>query len=159
LTGPIGPTGPTGPTGPANGLNAYGGLYNDEAQVLTLLIGVPQQIEFNNMMPSFNTTNSLTNNSITVDLEGDYEINYKLVGSVSLALALSTFVRVNGAAIPASVTSSLLSIGVEDEITGSVIVSLNAGDEIDLAVSALLAATLTLGSDVNATLTVKKLDA
>ena len=162
--GEIGPTGPTGadgeigPTGPANGLNAYGGLYNDAVQALTLLIGIPVQVSFNNSMPFLNTTPSVTENTIIVSESGDYEINFKIVGSISLALALSTFVRVNGAIIPASETSSLLTVGVENEITGSIIVSLSDGDEIDIAASALVAATLTLGADVNATLTVKKLD-
>ena len=42
--GPTGPSGTIGPTGPANGLNAYGGKYNNTSQTLNLSIGSATQI-------------------------------------------------------------------------------------------------------------------
>ena len=43
-------------------------------------------------------------------------------------------------------------------VYGSIILTLTAGDVIDMAISALVAVGVTLGTGVNATLTVKKLD-
>ena len=67
-------------------------------------------------------------------------------------------VRQNATNIPSTVISRLLSVGVSSIYSGSVIVSLNAGDVIDMAISALLAVGVTLGTGVSATLTVKKLN-
>ena len=159
-TGPqglAGATGPTGATGPANGLNAYGGKYSDTPQTITLGIGTQSQIALPSTMPNLNTTYTPAN-SITVTEAGTYEINYYSNVSVALGTTVTLAVRNNGTNIPDTVISRVLSVGVGSIYSGSVIVTLTAGDVIDMAISALLAVGVTLGSGVNATLSVKKLD-
>lgn len=157
LTGATGPTGLTGPTGPTAGLNAYGGKYSDASQTLNLGIGTQTQIPLPSSMPNLNTTYTPTN-SITVAQAGTYEINYYSNVSVALGTTLTLAVRNNGTNIASTVISRALSVGVGSIYSGSAIVTLAAGDVIDMAVSALLAVGVTLGSGVNATLSVKKLN-
>lgn len=155
--GPTGPQGITGPTGPANGLNAYGGKYSNTPQTINLTIGAQTQIPLANSMPNFNTTYTPAN-SITVTEAGTYEINYFSNVSVALGTTLTLAVRNNGTNIPATVISRILSVGVDSIYSGSVVVTLPAGAVIDMAISALLAVGVTLGSGVNATLSVKKIN-
>ena len=108
-------------------------------------------------MPNLNTTYT-TANSITVTQAGTYEINYYSNVSLAVATTLTFAVRNNGTNIPATVISRALSANVGSIYSGSVIVTLPAGAVIDMAVSALLAVGVTLGTGVNATLSVKKLN-
>ena len=165
-TGPIGPTGPTGadgaagptgPTGVAN-LNAYGGLYNATPQTLNLTIGGTTQLPIAATMPLKNVTYSTPANTITVANAGVYEINYYTNLSAALGTTVTLSVRRNGTAIPQATLSRVLAVGVGSLYNGSVLVALNAGDVIDMAISALLAVGVTLGGGVNTTLTVKQLD-
>ncbi len=151
------PQGATGPTGPANGLEAYGGKYNDTAQTITLGLGTQSVIPLPTELPNLNTEYT-TANSITVLEDGNYEINYTSIVSAAAATTLTFAVRVNGDDIPSTVISRLLSVGVGNLYSGSTIVSLNAGDVIDLAVSSTISLGVTLGTGVNASLTVKKLN-
>ena len=107
-------------------------------------------------MPNLNTTYA-TANSITVTNAGTYEINYYSNVSVSVSVALSFAVRNNGTNIPETLITRTLNPNVGSIYSGSVIVTLQAGSVIDMAMSALLAADVTLGSGVNATLSVKRL--
>lgn len=108
-------------------------------------------------MPNLNTTYASTN-SITVAQAGTYEINYFSNVSAAVATTLTQAVRINGNNISSTVLSRVLSVGVGSIYSGSVIVTLAAGDVIDMALSALLAVGITLGTGVNASLTLKKLD-
>ena len=155
--GIAGPTGATGATGPANGLNAYGGKYNNTASTINLSIGTPTQVPLAVAMPNLNTTYAATN-SITVAKAGTYEINYFSNASAAVATTLTQAVRANGVNIPSTVISRALSVGVSTIYSGSTIVTLAAGDVIDMTYQALLALGVTLGSGVNASLTVKKLN-
>ena len=164
--GPIGPTGatgadgaagPIGPTGVAN-LNAYGGLYNATPQTLNLTIGGTTQLPIAATMPLKNVTYSTPANTITVANAGVYEINYYTNLSAALGTTVTLSVRRNGTAIPQATLSRVLAVGVGSLYNGSVLVALNAGDVIDMAISALLAVGVTLGGGVNTTLTVKQLD-
>lgn len=157
LTIPRGAVGATGPTGPANGLNAYGGKYSDTPQTINLAIGSSTPIALPSAMPNLNTTYTPVN-SITIGQAGTYEINYFSNVSVAVGTTLTQAVRINGVNIPATVISRILSVGVGSIYSGSVIVTLAAGDVIDMALSALLAVGVTLGAGVNATLSVKKLN-
>ncbi len=156
-TGPQGLLGATGPTGPTGGLNAYGGKFSNTTQNLTLGIGTQTQIALPNSMPNLNTTYTPAN-SITVAQAGTYEINYYSNVSAAVATTLTMAVRNNGTNIASTVISRALSVGVGSIYSGSTIVTLAAGDVIDMAVSALLAVGVTLGSGVNATLSVKKIN-
>jgi len=148
---------PQGPTGPANGLNAYGGKFNNTPQTLNLIIGSATQIPLANTMPNLNTTYTPTN-SITITQAGIYEINYFSNVSAAIGTTVTQAVRINGTNIPSTIISRVLSVGVGSTYTGSTIVTLAAGDVIDMAISALLAVGITLGNGVNATLSIKKLN-
>ena len=155
--GLAGVTGATGPTGVAN-LNAYGGLYSTTPQTLNLTIGGTTQLPIATAMPSKNTTYTPAN-SITVANTGVYEINYYTNVSAALGTTVTLTVRRNGTAIPQATLSRVLAVGVSSLYNGSFVVSLTAGDVIDMAISALLAVGVTLGGGVNTTLTVKQIDA
>ncbi len=153
--GAIGPTGPTGADGTAN-LNAYGGLYNNTPQTINLTLGGTTQLPLPSNMPSQNVTYTPAN-SITAPVAGVYEINYFTNISAALGTTVTMSVRRNGTAIPDATISRALSVGVGSIYNGSIIIDLNAGDVIDMALSALLAVGVTLGSGVNTTLTIKQI--
>lgn len=157
--GPIGPQGPEGPAGPAGttNLNAYGGLYNTTPQTLNLTIGGTTQLPLPLTMPLKDVTNTPVN-SLTVGTTGVYEINYFSNVSAAVGTTVTMSVRRNGTAIPEASISRLLSVGVSSLYSGSIILELNAGDVIDMALSALLAVGITLGDGVNTTLSIKQLD-
>ena len=108
-------------------------------------------------MPNLNTTYTPAN-SITVAQAGTYEINYFSNVSAAVGTTVTQAVRINGTNIPSTIISRILAVGVGSTYTGSTIVTLAAGDVLDMAVSALLAVGLTLGAGVNATLSIKKLN-
>lgn len=147
---------PQGPTGPANGLSAYGGKYNNTSSTINIGLGTQSQIPLPSSMPSLNTTYAQAN-SITVTQTGIYEINFYMMASATLATTLTFAVRANGTNISATVLSRNLSVGANSLYNGSVIVTLNAGSIIDMAVSALVAVGVSLGSGTNASLSVKKI--
>lgn len=97
-------------------------------------------------------------NSITVTTAGTYEINYNTTLSAAVATTITFAVRVNGTDVPSATISRLLSVGTSSLFNGSTIVNLAAGSVIDMALSALLAVGITLGSGLNALLSVKKLN-
>ncbi|MFQ7226972.1 BclA C-terminal domain-containing protein [Enterocloster bolteae] len=147
--------GSTGPTGAAGGIAAYGGMYRTTTTPISIGIASTQQVAFNNTMPLLNTT--VAANAITVANTGIYEINWKLVSTASVAVALTLAIRRNSVPIASTTSTRTLSLGVESLFEGSVIFNLTAGDVIDMALSSALAVTLTLSTGTNATLTVKQL--
>ena len=155
--GPTGPIGPTGPTGPAAGLAAYGGLYSTAPQTLNLTIGGTTQIPLPSNAPSAGVTYTPAN-SITVATAGTYEINYNTTLTAALATTVTFAVRVNGTDVPSATISRALSVGTSSLFNGSTVVALTAGSVVDMALSALLAVGITLGSGLNALLSIKKLD-
>ena len=161
-TGPTGATGPqglqgvTGPTGPSEGLNAYGGRYNNSASVISLAIGSSTAIPLDVNMPNKNVTYGT--NNITISSAGVYEINYYANMTAAVATTVTMAVRNNGTNIPSTVISRELSVGVSSVYSGSTIVNLSEGAVLDLALSALLAVGVTLGTGTGAILTVKRLN-
>lgn len=107
-------------------------------------------------MPLKNVTNTPAN-SLTVGTAGVYEINYYSNVSAALGTTVTMSVRRNGTAIPQASISRVLAVGVGSLYNGSIIIALNAGDVIDMALSALLAVGITLGGGVNTTLSVKQI--
>lgn len=108
-------------------------------------------------MPADDVTYA-TANSITVAQGGVYEVNY--FGTISLAIGttVTLAVRLNGVAIPEATVRRKLSAGSDSLFGGSFIITLAAGDTLDMALSALVAVGVTLGGGVTATLTAKKLN-
>ncbi|MDE6469431.1 MAG: hypothetical protein K2L19_00225 [Eubacterium sp.] len=124
---------------------------------MNLTLGGTTVVPLPTAMPADSVTYAPAN-SITVTEAGVYEINYFSTLSAALGTTVTLAVRQNGTNIPSTAISRLLSVGVSSLYSGSTIVTLNAGDVIDMALSALLAVGVTLGSGVSATLTVKKLN-
>lgn len=154
--GPTGPQGATGPTGPTSALAAYGGRYNTTSSNINLGIGTQSQVPLATTMPNSNVTYPSTN-SLTLGQAGVYEINYYMLVSATVATTITMAVRSNGTNIPSTVTSRPLSVGTNSVFSGSTIVTLPTNSVIDMAISALVALGVTLGSGVSASLTIKKI--
>lgn len=157
-TGSTGATGATGATGTsgANGLAAYGGKYSSSIQTIALSAGTETAVPLSLTMPNRNTAYGV--NSITVELAGDYEINYSLYASASVGTAITLAVRRDGVGIPSTFLTRVLALCADTFYFNSVIVTLEAGDVLDLALLSALAVDVTLGAGVNGTLTIKKIN-
>jgi hypothetical protein len=81
------------------------------------------------------------------------------VGTVLLAVGLAAGVRIGGGTnfIPSTYQYRVLSLTLDTLFEGSTLVSLTAGNVLDLAVQALVALSVSLGIGMNAYLTVKKI--
>lgn len=174
-TGATGATGATGPQGPqglpgtsASGLTAYGGRYNAGSQILFFsAVNAETLVRMNSVMPLKDVTGA-GDSSLVVQRAGDYEINYNLLLSTSAAVTVAAGVRKNGVILPVTRGSQTISMDNTTELSqdarlsASVIVPLEAGDELDLVLLVVrdlpnnLSAVL--NGYANCTLTVKKLD-
>ena len=171
-TGGTGPTGPQGATGPAgstsSGLAAYGGLYNTTTQLLFFTqadMYIP--VSLNTAMPAKGVSYPAAN-TLVVETEGDYEINYNILLNTSKPVTVSIGVRQNGTMVQQTRGSQTLAtddttgISYDGRLVCSTIVHLNAGDTLDLVISILRTLPDNLDAiingNANATLTVKKLD-
>ena len=107
-------------------------------------------------MPLLNATTA--DNGITVTQDGDYEINYKLVGQVDTPSTLTLSVAVDGVLPPSGTVLREFTAATENELVGSTIVSLTAGNVVTLQTTGSAATTFTPTDNVNSYLTVKKLN-
>lgn len=164
-TGPIGPTGATGATGATGptgttplGLAAYGGLYNNTENSITLTPSTPSVINLGMQMPSENVT--YNTNSIIVTEEGDYEITYYAILSADSSTEVTVSVRNNASNIAGTSTNFNLDSGTNGTYEGSIIFNLEANAEVDIAVVATSGGNISQPSErLNGSLVVKKLDA
>lgn len=170
-TGPQGLTGVTGPTGPQGepgGARAYGGLYNAGTQlVFFTAVNDYVQIRLNQALPSFQVTPTGTN-SLRIEEAGDYEITYNILLNTTRAVDVGIAVRQNGTVIATTRGSQTLAvdstttISFDGRLATTTIVSLNAGDILDLVIQVLNSLPAGLDAIINgyanATLTVRKLN-
>ena len=154
--GATGATGATGPTGAANGLNAYGGLYTTAAPSLSLST-TPQQVTLGDTMPETGVTYTPAN-SITVTDAGLYDIFYSITITPDTADTITVSPRVNNVDVTGASSVHTLDADEESTFTKSTLVSLNAGDVVDLAVTATQAVTAPVASGTGAVLVVKRLN-
>lgn len=99
-----------------------------------------------------------TANVLTISTAGVYEIIYEITNlTVSLGLALTAGVRLAGTFMPAASVTATLSLGVSTTFVGSTIASLSVGNTLDLALSALVAVTVSLPAGFNAMLSAKRI--
>ena len=154
--GATGATGATGPTGAANGLNAYGGLYTTAAPSLSLST-TAQQVTLGDTMPEKGVTYTPAN-SITVTDTGLYDIFYSITLTPDTADTITVSPRVNNTDVTGASSVHTLDADEESTFTKSTLVSLNAGDIVDLAVTATQAVTAPVSSGTGAVLVVKRLD-
>ncbi|WP_279222095.1 hypothetical protein [Clostridium rectalis] len=159
ITGPTGIQGVTGPTGsdvPA-GLQAYGGIYNIVGGTLGLPANTEVQIPLTDPMVN-NNVNPGTN-SLEIQIPGDYRIDYLVsLGPMANGPAISTIARVNG--FPILDTDLGLKTGSTNDtiFTAFTIVTLAAGDSIDLSIRSTTALTVLFSSALCASLSVMKLN-
>ena len=107
-------------------------------------------------------------NTLVVETEGDYEINYNILLNTSKPVTVSIGVRQNGTMVQQTRGSQTLAtddttgISYDGRLVCSTIVHLNTGDTLDLVISVLRTLPDNLDAiingNANATLTVKKLD-
>lgn len=161
LVGPKGDQGPIGPTGPSGNalLSAYGGKYNNmQANLNTMGAGTWVVVPLTEEMANINVVNS-TPNSIVLEQDGVYEINYALNISTDKNTTLTLMVRDNSVMLPASVITKQILANNTVSYNGSIIEELSASDKLDMEISATEDNVLvSLGSGITATLSIKKLD-
>lgn len=149
------PQGPTGPTG-ATEIVAYGGKYNSGTTEIDISSGETAQIPLASTMPSLNIDYN-TQNAIVINQAGVYEINYFCNISTNVSRTVTVALRNNGT----NINETVITRGLNDDYyyatTGSVILNLDANSTIDMAISLSSSATLTLGNNTSASITVKKL--
>lgn len=169
-TGPIGPTGATGATGPAGeaglGLLSYGGLYNSTTQTPPITTaGTYEQIDLDTTMPGQDV--SYGTSTITIGTAGDYEIIYNIEATGTEENTYSVAVRNNGTVLTQTIstapskTTDAGGTTFGTRLAANTIVSLAAGDTLDLAITTTETptGTTTILANGSATLTIKKLDA
>ncbi len=161
LMGPQGDVGPTGPMGPAGAalLSAYGGKYNN----LTTMIDMQEagtwiQVPLVEEMFNINVSND-NENTITLEQDGVYEINYGINVMMSQPTILTLMIRENEVMIPSSMLVKHVPSNTTVSFNGSIIVALNAGDKLDMEVSATdNNVNITFDTGVTAVISVKKID-
>lgn len=153
-TGATGSTGATGATGPANGLNDYGYVYNEGAQV----VAIEADVAFDtNGLLTPGITHAPGSTEIQVVAAGDYKIAFSTSGVEPHQMALF----VNGVLLPGTIYGS--GAGTQQN-TGQVITTLGAGDVLTLrnhsSAAAVTLQTLAGGTqtNVNASVAIEKLD-
>lgn len=97
-------------------------------------------------------------NSVTVTDAGTYEISYSATLTPVNASDVTLSVRQNNTDIPSTPITKNMSAGESSLFSGNTVVTLGAGDVLDLAVTSNTAGDVALGSGVNAMLTVKRLN-
>ncbi len=159
--GPQGEMGPMGPAGPAGSalLSAYGGKYNNITNMLTVTnAGNWLQVPLIETMANINVVNNLEN-TLVLEQDGVYEINYFLNILTDKNTILTLMVRQNTTMIPSSIIAKQVLANYTVSYNGSIIVELNAGDKLDMALATTLDnVKITFDSGVTAALSIKKLD-
>ncbi len=159
--GEIGPQGPIGPAGPPGAalISAYGGKYNNIGRTLdTLGAGTWTQVPLVETMDNINIVET-TPNTIELEQDGVYELNYLLNFSVNKAATVTIMVRKNSVMIPETVLTKQIKENESTIFSISTITSLSADDTLDIALSATEDnVTVTFGSGITAALSIKKLD-
>lgn len=164
--GEVGPPGPEGQPGPKGDpgisiatLQAYGGKYNNLQTTIPAISGAWIQVPLPSSMPSINIKENGTENTLELEQDGIYEINYFAKLSVDKPTEVTLIIRKNGTNIPSSVLVKKVQANEEVMFNGSIIVKLGVNDVIDMEYSTTdESAMVDFGSGVTARLTIKKID-
>lgn len=97
-------------------------------------------------------------NSITVPEAGTYEVSYSATVAPTNASDVTVSVRQNNTDIASTPITKTMTAGESSLFSGNTVVTLSANDVLDLAVTSNTAGDVSLGSGVNAMLTVKRLN-
>ena len=107
--------GQPGPAGASSaGLAAYGGMYNSSTQLLAFTaVNAYVRLQLNTLMPMKNVTAGT--NQLTIQNEGDYEINYNLLVNTNRAVDVAAVVRNNGT--PITQTRAVQTLAIDNTTT------------------------------------------
>lgn len=155
-TGPAGPPGSKGDTGSAI-LEAYASLYENNGNSYTLTANTPNQVELGNISASKEVDTSFTN-TIKINKQGMYKIDYYFSGQTTNNADISLELRKENRTINGSKITKQVSTAEYVSFNGSIIVSLNINDKIDMAVSSSTNITLTPGEDTISYLNILKIE-
>lgn len=169
-TGPIGPqgiagntgaqgeTGPTGPTGPAasNALDAFASKYDATENTINLTASTQSVVPLTTTGVLKNITGNNAN-TLTITSDGTYKIDYLFQGSSNTAATLTLDVTKNTTQIAGSTITKEVTANSDESLQGSIIVTLQNGDEIALALESSTNATVTPTSGTSAYLNIVKL--
>lgn len=155
-TGPAGPPGSKGDTGSAI-LEAYASLYENNGNSYTLTANTPNQVELGSISASKEVDTSFTN-TIKINKQGMYKIDYYFSGQTTNNADISLELRKENQTINGSKITKQVSTAEYVSFNGSIIVSLNINDKIDMAVTSSTNITLTPGEDTISYLNILKIE-
>lgn len=155
-TGPAGPPGSKGDTGSAI-LEAYASLYENNGNSYTLTANTPNQVELGSVSASKEVDTSFTN-TIKINKQGMYKIDYYFSGQTTNNADISLELRKENRTINGSKITKQVSTAEYVSFNGSIIVSLNINDKIDMAVTSSTNITLTPGEDTISYLNILKIE-
>lgn len=124
---------------------------------MTLTANTPDQVALATTMPETGMTYTPAN-SVTLTEAGTYELSYNAALTSVNAGDVTLSVRQNGTDIASTPITKTMTAGESALFSGDTVVTLNANDVLDLAVTSTVAGDVTLGNGVNAMLTVKRLN-
>jgi hypothetical protein len=151
-TGPSGPSGPTGPAG--SGLGAYAYIYDDVPVAASLVVGPNSAIPLATNGPISNISHDADSSHVIIQIDGDYHISWSVNVSAAEEPAITVGLVVNNVVQNSTLVPANQQNG---QTTGEAILSLNAGDDLELSIGS--AFQQFLDSHVSASLTIMKLDA
>ena len=143
--GDIGPTGPQGLVGTAI-LDSYASLYEDNGNSYMLTANTPNQVELSKNSQVKNMDISFTN-TVKVQNTGIYKIDYFFSSVASAQSNISIELRKENVTINGTKITRKVNNQEYVWFNGSIIVSLNKGEKVDLAVSSTTNVTLTPDED------------
>lgn len=122
---------------PAAGLGSYGGVYSNEEQIINLVPETEGRVEMTGALPGLNMTHAV--DTLIIDIPGDYQLHFVIEADMPVSAGLKAAVRINGVGIPQATISKVMMPGGEIIFMVNTLVTLTAGDVVDLAVSPLIA--------------------
>lgn len=143
--GDIGPTGPQGLVGTAI-LDSYASLYEDNGNSYMLTANTPNQVELSKNSQVKNMDISFTN-TVKVQNTGIYKIDYFFSSVASAQSNISIELRKENVTINGTKITRKVNNQEYVWFNGSIIVSLNKSEKVDLAVSSTTNVTLTPDED------------
>jgi len=154
--GPAGPQGETGQTGPAAGLNAFGGMYHNIPESISVGPN-PVQVPLAKSLPGLHIT-YLPYNQIKVEKSGEYHLSYTVTVLAPETSTITLAVTADGTSIPQTMIQRRLKIGEQTVLIDTTIAALEKDSIIELKLSSRTSVDLTFEKGKNASLTLIKLN-
>ena len=156
--GPQGPKGDQGPVGPPgkqiDGITIFGGLYDETPNLVVAKVKTPTIIPIDNRLPYFGIYYGT--NTITTNISGIYEVNYRALLSTTLDDSVTISVVANNINIPGTITTVDLKFGNTLQVSGSCFYTVNTLTSFSLAILSGKKENLNVNIN-NIILTIKKL--